>query len=64
MSNSLGRPLLYDYETEPLKPYSARLTDYHRRLAKRFGKGNASAGIRIALEHYKANPPQQKGAKP
>lgn len=60
MSKSLGRPKIYDFEEEPLKPIAVRLTEYHKRLAKRFGEGNASAGIRKALEFMKTQPKEPK----
>lgn len=45
-----GRPRTYTGQAGPLPTVTARLTLWHVRAARRLGSGNASEGIRIAIE--------------
>lgn len=45
-----GRPRKYLGQNEPLSTVTSRLTLWHVRAARRLGSGNASEGIRIAIE--------------
>ena len=45
-----GRPRIYAGEGHPLQMVSVRLPLWHVRAARRIGNGNASEGIRVAIE--------------
>jgi hypothetical protein len=45
-----GRPKLYTGERDPLISQAFRLTLWHIRAARRLGGGNASEGVRRAIE--------------
>lgn len=45
-----GRPRTYQGAKDPLVSQSVRLTLWHVRAARRIGGGNASDGIRLAIE--------------
>lgn len=45
-----GRPRIYTGEGAPLQTATIRLSVWHVRAARRIGQGNASEGIRLAIE--------------
>jgi len=45
-----GRPRIYTGEGAPLQTATIRLSVWHVRAARRIGKGNASEGVRLAIE--------------
>jgi len=47
-----GRPLTHGFQDDPMNNYTARLTAWHARLARRLGDGNLSAGLRLAVESF------------
>jgi len=47
-----GRPLAYAYQDSPMTNYTARITAWHARMARRIGAGNLSEGVRLAIEDY------------
>lgn len=47
-----GRPLAYAQQDAPMSNYSARLTAWHARHARRAGDGSLSAGLRLLIEEY------------
>lgn len=49
MSQKKGATMVYEAEEEPLKVFSVRLNAIQVRKAMKLGKGNMSAGIRLAL---------------
>lgn len=57
-----GRPLAHAYQDSPMSNYTARMTAWHARMARRISAGNLSEGLRIALEDYVLR--NSTGAKP
>lgn len=49
MVEKKGAAMVYEAEEEPLKVFSVRLNAIQVRKAMKLGKGNMSAGIRLAL---------------
>lgn len=45
-----GRPRIYTKQDERLPTMTIRVTFWHIRMARKIGGGNASNGVRIALE--------------
>lgn len=45
-----GRPRKYTGMNAPLHNFTSKLSIWHERAARRIGGGNASEGIRIAIE--------------
>lgn len=60
MTKKVGRPYLYEAESQALKMFSVRLNAIQERAALKLGKGSLSAGIRLALENVTHN--QEKPA--
>lgn len=50
MKNKAGRPFKFESEDTPLQVISVRLSTYHKALAKRYGGGSITEGIRAALD--------------
>jgi hypothetical protein len=50
MAKKAGRPLLYEFEDNPMKVFSVRLNVVQERDALKLGGGSLSDGIRKALE--------------
>ena len=46
----MGRPLLYEAESAPMRVVSVRLNAIQARLAAKLGNGNVSEGIRKTLD--------------
>lgn len=51
-----GRPRIYAGQQSAMPTITVRLPLWHVRAARRIGCGNASEGIRIALERADAGP--------
>jgi len=39
------------FQEEPMDNYTVRLTSWHARMARRYGRGKIARGIRIAIEN-------------
>lgn len=50
MSDEMGRPRVYKGLRDPMPRVTARMSDWHIRVALRLGNGNYSDGVRRALE--------------
>lgn len=50
MQHEMGRPMAYIGQAEPMDSTALRLTNWHRRMARRVGGGNMSEGARKAIE--------------
>lgn len=50
MGHEMGRPRAYTEQAEPMDATTLRLTNWHRRMARRLGDGNMSDGARLAIE--------------
>jgi len=44
-----GRPRIHAEQDAPMDNYNARLTAWHARMARKFGEGNLSEGIRFCI---------------
>ena len=51
-ADNLGSSRLPVKKYRPMKKYTVRLTEWHESLARHFGSGNLSEGVRKALDHY------------
>ena len=38
------------YQRDSMDVYTVRLTSWHARMARRFGQGNLSRGVRLTIE--------------